>query len=136
MAPPTGAIVMRDSLVTVDGDEFANQVRKARLVPDVNIQTYKTLVPDGTVQDKDNATWNLELEGLQINETGGLAKALRDAVGTVLAVTIQPKTGTGKAKATIDVLIIEIPFGGEQGEYLTIDVTLPCQGAPVYAVSS
>jgi hypothetical protein len=127
---------MRDSLVTVDGDEFANQVRKARLVPDVNIQTYKTLVPDGTVQDKDNATWNLELEGLQINETGGLAKALRDAVGTVLAVTIQPKTGTGKAKATIDVLIIEIPFGGEQGEYMTIDVTLPCQGAPVYAVSS
>lgn len=136
MAVPTGAYVMRNSLVTIDGDEMANQCRKARFVPDVSIQTYKTLVPDGVVVDKDNAVWTLELEGLQINETGGLGKALRDAVGTVVSVIVQPKSGAAQAKCTADVLIVEIPFGGEQGEFLTVDVSFPVQGQPVFAVSS
>ena len=131
MAVPTGAIVMRDSLVTIDGDEFANNVRKARFVPDTNVQTYKTLVPDGVVQDMDNPVWTLELEGLQINATGGMARAIRDAVGTVVSVVVQPKTGTGQKKMTADVLILPIPFGGEQGSYMDIDVSFPVQGQPV-----
>ena len=53
MPAPTGALVLCDSLFTVDGTDYANQVRKVRLVPDQSIQTYRTLVPDGAVQDVD-----------------------------------------------------------------------------------
>ena len=136
MAVPTGMFVMRDALVTINAVEYANQVRKARFVPDQNVTTYKTLVPDGVVQDVDQATWTLELEGLQINATGGLAKALRTAANTVVTCIVQPKTGTGQDVATASVLIKEIPFGGEQGDYMTIDVAFPVQGKPAFSLAA
>lgn len=136
MAVPTGYIVMRDAVITINAIEYANQVRKARLVPDQQVQTYKTLVPDGVIQDVDQSAWTLELEGLQINSTGGLAKALRTAAGTVVTAIIQPKAGTGQDIATVSVLITDIPFGGEQGEFLTMDVSFPCNGKPVYSTAA
>jgi len=136
MAIPVGYIVMRDALVTINAIEYANQVKKARLVPDQNVQTYKTLVPDGVVQDVDQAAWTFELEGLQINSTGGLAKALRTAAGTVVTCIIQPKTGTGQDLATFSALIMDIPFGGEQGEFNVIDVSFPVNGKPVYSTAA
>jgi hypothetical protein len=135
MAVPTGYILMRDSLITVNAVQYANQVRKARLVPDQKVQTYKTLVPDGIIQDAEQSAWTLELEGLQINATGGLAKALRTANGTVIPVIIQPKVGTGQDIATVNVLVLDIPFGGEQGEFMTIDISFPCTGNPTYSVA-
>jgi hypothetical protein len=136
MAVPTGMIVMKDALVTINAVEYANQVRKARLVPDQNVSTYKTLVPDGVVQDVDQSVWTFELEGLQINATAGLAKALRTAAGTAVTCIIQPKTGTGQDLATFTALIKDIPFGGEQGEFMTIDVSFPVNGKPVYSVAA
>jgi hypothetical protein len=127
---------MRDAVVTVNAVQYANQVRKARLVPDQKVQTYKTLVPDGVVQDAEQSAWTLELEGLQINATGGLAKALRTASGTVIPVIVQPKSGTGQDTATVNVLVLDIPFGGEQGEFMTIDVAFPCTGAPTYGTAA
>lgn len=135
MPAPTGYIVMKDSSIKVNAIEYANQCRKARFVPDQTTQSYKTLVPDGAVQDTDNAVWTLELTGLQINATGGLAKALRTAVNTVVPVVVTPKIGTGQDVATCSVLVPEIPFGGEQGEFMEIDITLPCVGKPVLSLA-
>jgi hypothetical protein len=133
---PMEAIVMRDSVVTIDGDEFAGHVRKSRIVPDINVQTYKTLIPDGVVVDQDIPVWTWELEGLQTNGTGGLAKALRDAAGTIVEIVLQPKSGAGHSKATFNALITQIPFGGEQGEFMVIDVSFAIQGQPVFGTSS
>jgi hypothetical protein len=135
MPAATGALVMKDASIKINAIEYANQVRKARFVPDQSTQTYKTLVPDGSLQDVDNAVWTLELEGLQINATGGLAKALRTAAGTSVAAIVQPKLGTGQDIATCTILVPEIPFGGEQGEYMTIDLSIPCVGKPVLSVA-
>jgi hypothetical protein len=135
MPAPTGALVLRDSLFTVDGTDYANQVRKVRLVPDQGIQTYRTLVPDGSVQDIDSAVWTLELEGLQINITGGLAYYLRSVSGAQIACVWQPKTGVGNAKATFTAIAMMVEFGGEQGAFLTDTLTLPVVGAPVFGTS-
>lgn len=136
MPAPTGAIVFRDATITVDGDEYANQLSRARLVPDQNVQTMRTLVPDGVIQDVDSAVWTLELAGVQINAATGLAKALRDAAGTQVEVILQPKTGTGQAKATFTVLVLQQAFGGDQGQFLPLETTLPVIGAPVFSVSA
>jgi hypothetical protein len=135
MPAATGYIVMKDASVKINAIEYANQVRKARFVPDQSVQSYRTLVPDGAIQDTDNAVWTLELEGLQINATGGLAKALRTAINTVVVAIVQPKTGTGQDIATCSILVPAIPFGGEQGEFMEIDLTIPCVGAPVMSVA-
>lgn len=135
MPPPTGAHVYRNALVTVATVEYANQVRIARLVPDTPIQTYRTLVPDGAVQDVDSPVWTLELTGLQINTTGGLAKALRTATpGSELAVVLTPHDDTGEDSAAFTVLALPPPFGGEQGAFGTIEMVLPVLGQPTFSV--
>jgi hypothetical protein len=135
MPAPTGARVFRDALITVDGTEYTNQCRKARLVPDQPVQTYRTLVPDGVVQDSDSIVWTWELEGLQIDGSGGLSAYLRTVSGTTITVVLQPKTGVGQAKATFTATALMPEFGGEQGAFLTQTLTMPVNGAPVFGVS-
>lgn len=135
MPPPTGAHVYRNAVVTVATVAYANQVRVARLVPDTPIQSYRTLVPDGAVQDVDSPVWTLELTGLQINTTGGLAKALRVATpGAELAVVLTPHDDTDEDSAAFTVLALPPPFGGEQGSFGTIEMVLPVLGQPVFSV--
>ncbi|MER5703478.1 hypothetical protein ABT023_16255 [Micromonospora sp. NPDC002296] len=136
MPAAAGAHVFRNAVVTVDDVEYANQLTKARLVPDTPIQTQRTLVPDGVVQDVDSTVWTFEISGLQINVAGGLAKALRDAAGTQIEVTLQPKAGTGQATATFTVLALMPEFGGEQGNWLTQELELPVVGLPVFGLST
>lgn len=136
MPAPTGATVYRDALITVDGTDYANQLTKARLVPEQSIQTMRTLVPDGVVQDVDSPVWTWELSGLQINIAGGLAAYLRGlAIGAQIAVVLQPKTGVGLPKATFTAVALQVPFGGDQGALLPIELTLPVLGAPVFGTS-
>ena len=133
MAAPTGAFVMKNGVVTVDSVAYANQCAKARLVPDTPIQTYRTLVPDGVVQDIDSAVWTLELTFLQINIAGGLAKALRDATaGDILDVILAPKNVTGEAQATFQIVAMPVPLGGDQGKFAEIEMSFAVLGQPVF----
>ena len=133
MAAPTGAHVYKNALVTVEGVEYANQVRIARLVPDVPIQSYRTLVPDGVVQDVDSAVWTFELTGLQINRTGGLAQALRALPpGSEIEVELAPHNAVGEEMATFTAMVVPPPFGGEQGSFGTMELVLPVVGQPVF----
>ncbi len=135
MAAPANAFVMKNAIVTIDSVEYANQVRVARLVPAAEIQTYRTLVPDGVVQDVDSATWTFELTGLQINATGGLAKALRAmATGDTFTVILEPRAGiVGDDRATFTAMAVPVPFGGEQGSFATMELVLPVVGEPTFA---
>jgi len=132
MAAPTGAFVAKNATLTIAAVAYANQVRVARLVPEADIQTYRTLVPDGIVQDVDSASWTLELTGLQINKDGGLAKALRAMTpGDTVAVVLAPQVGEGQS-AAFSVMAVPVPFGGEQGSFATMELVLPVIGQPVY----
>lgn len=129
------AHVMRDATVTIDTVEYANQVTRARLVPETPVQQLRTLVPDGTVSDVDSAVWVLELSGVQSHKTGGLAKALTDAAGTELEVTLQPRNGAGEDTATVTVLAKAVEFGGTQGQWRMFEVELPVVGSPTFGTS-
>lgn len=133
MSTPTGAFVVRNGLFTVEGTDYANQAKKFRLVPDTPVQSYRTCVPDGIVQDIDSSVWTLEITGLQINRSGGLAKLLRDTpAGDQLDIVMAPKNASGEDKATFTVLCMPPPFGDEQGKYAEIDLPLPVLGTPVW----
>lgn len=132
----TGAMVFKDAVITIDAVAYTNQLRKARLVPAQNIQSYPTLVPDGVVQDVDAPIWTWEIEGLQINIANGLAYYLRNlAVGANISVIQQLKSGVGQPKATFTAIAMAVEFGGEQGAFLTKTLTLPVLGVPVFGVS-
>lgn len=134
MPAPTGAMVYRDALVTVDGTDYTNQLKKARLVPDQSVQTYPTLVPDGVVQDADTEVWTFEIEGLQINIAGGLAAYLRGLpASTHISCVLQPKRGVGLPTATFTAVALKPPFGGEQGSFLDQALVLPVLSIPDFS---
>lgn len=136
MAVATGIIVYRDASIEVDSVEYANQVTKARLVPDTPIQTLRTLDPTGVVQDIDTPAWTFELSGGQKNDSGGLAKALRDATpGTELDIVLLPKSGLSQPQASFTVLAMPVEFGGEQGSFGTFEIELPVVGQPTFGTS-
>lgn len=130
MAAYADAHVMRNPIITIDSVEYANQCTKARFVPDTPVQTLRTFDPAGTLQDIDSTTWTLELSGVQSWKTGGLAKALWDAKGTEITVTVQPKTGTGEDTMTATIIAMPTEFGGEQGQFRVFDATFPVVGEP------
>lgn len=133
MPAAAGAYVVKNATVTIDSVEYANQVRVARLVPDQPIQTYRTLVPDGAQQDVDSATWTFEVTGLQINSTGGLAKALRAmAVGDQVDVVLAPRDTVGDDQAAFTIVALMPPFGGEQGSYAEMEMVFPVVGQPTF----
>jgi hypothetical protein len=131
-----GAHVMRNAVITIDDVVYGNQVTKARLVPDTPIQTLRTLVPDGVVQDVDSTIWTLELSGVQAYGTGSLGAALNAASGTQIEVIVQPKAGTAQDVATCTIIAMPVEFGGEQGNFRTFDATFPIVGAPVFSQSA
>jgi hypothetical protein len=132
MAAPTGAYVIRDASVKFGATDFANQVSKVRLIPNVDRQTMRTLVPDGIVNDIDT-TWELELSGVQDWESGGLAAYFNTNAGVEVTAVVIPRKGTGKQQATCKVVLQPVPFGGEQGNFNEFDVTLGVNGTPTFA---
>ena len=136
MAVITGPFVMRNASVKFASTDFASTCTKARLVPDVPIQTVRTLTPDGVVQDVDSAVWSFEVSGLTDWETGGLAAYLNTNSGTTVAVTLAPRVNVGNLKAVFNVIIIPAPFGGEQGEFGNFDLTMPVVGTPTFSAQS
>jgi hypothetical protein len=137
MTLAAGAYVVRDAVVTIDDDPYQNQLKKARLVPSQSVQTYTTAVPEGVYQDFGTPVWTFEAEGLQINTTGGFAKALRDAQGTTVEVVLQPKSGFSQPMATFSVVIPAVAFGfDEAGQFMDIDVSMPVVGQPVFGTSA
>lgn len=132
MTAYAGAFVIRNALIKFASTDFTNQCNKARLVPDTPIQTMRTLVPDGAITDVDSTVWTLELSGIQDWETGGLALYLNTNNGTLVTVNLAPVNSTGKKTAAISARILPVPFGGDQGNFATFDLTLPCNGQPVF----
>ncbi|WP_328850259.1 hypothetical protein OG994_16635 [Micromonospora globbae] len=126
---------MRNASVLIDEVEYANQVTRARLVPDTPIQTLRTLVPDGAITDVDSTVWTLELSGVQSYKADGLAKFLTDNAGQKVEMVLTPKLGTGEDTATVTVTCVPVEFGGEQGAFRTFEVELPVEGQPVFGIA-
>lgn len=137
MPAATGYIgVLKDSSVEIAAVDYANQMTRARLVPEVPSQTIRTLVPDGAITDVDSAAWTFEIAGIQKLNTGGLAKALNDAEpGDILAVVWQPrKDVVGQPEYAFNVVAKPVPIGGDQGGFAVFEAVLEVVGAPVPSV--
>lgn len=132
------AHVIKYALLEIETVDYANQVTKARLVPDTPTQTLRTMDPSGSITDADTAVWSFELAGIQDFGTGSLGAALRTAAAANadLEVEFQPKTGTGQDKAVFTIRPINIPFGGDAGTFRTFDTNIPVVGTPVFSQSA
>lgn len=130
--------VMKDSLVEFETVDHANELTRARLVPETPSQTTRTLVPDGAITDVDSPTWTLELAGLQKHITGGLGLLLNTTTpGDLLDVVYEPRAGVvGQPSYAFQVVSKPIPVGGDQGAQALFEVVLEVIGAPVKSIIS
>lgn len=137
MTVPTGVFVMKDSSIEIDSVQYENQMTRGILVPDTPIQTKRTLVPDGIVQDVDSPAWVFQVAALQKNDSGGLAKALRDAdPGDELDVVYAPKAGLSMPQASFTILALPVQFGGEQGSWADFEAVFPVVGQPTFGTTA
>jgi hypothetical protein len=129
--------VIRNAVVEIDTVEYANQVTVVRLTPETAIQQMPTMSPTGTVSDVGTPIWTCEMEGIEDNGTGSLGAALRTAAnnGDTVELVFQPQAGTGQDVATATLVAMQIPFGGETGEFRTFSMTFPVEGSPVFSQS-
>lgn len=131
-----GAFMMRNASTAFDTAEYKSQLTKAELVPDTAVEQLKTLDPAVVYSDVDSATWNFEIAGVQDwDVTTGLANFLHTNHGELVDVTFQPRPGTGQRIATFKVRAMSPNFGGEQGSWALIELSLPVDGAPVFTTS-
>ncbi len=130
--------VLKDSLVTIEGVDYANQLTRARLVPDVPTQTIRTLVPDGAINDVDSAAWTFEIAGIQKLATGGLLKLLNESEpGALLDVVWEPLTDVvGQPQYVFQVRAMPGPVGGDQGAFATFEMVLTVEGSPLLTPQS
>ena len=130
----TGAFVLRNSVFTLGGTSFANQVWDVTIEPDTPVQQQRTLVPDGTISDVDSATWTMKVTGLQDPQAGGLAAYLFANAGTQVAFTYAQVNTVGKVKYSGTVIAVYPTVGGEQGEFAQFEIEMPIIGTPTLGV--
>ena len=131
-----GARKNRNALLKLGGTTFTNQAWVSLIDPDTPDEQRRTLVPDGAVSDVDSPTWILKLTGFQDHEPGGLADFLWDNAGLTVTFEHCPEVGSGKAKFTGSLVCKHPPIGGEQGEWMQMEIELPVQGTPVKGVQA
>lgn len=132
----TNAFVMRNSSAKFETVEYKQQLTKARLVPEAETQTLKTLDPATVYQDVDNNSWTFEIGGIQgWDSTTGLCEFLHDNHGLEVEVVLQPKVGTGERTATFTVIAKSQEFGGEQGNWAEFETELGVVGQPVFGAA-
>lgn len=131
-----GAFIMRNASTTFDTAEYKQQLTKAELVPDAPVEQLKTLDPSVIHTDVDTATWNFEIAGIQdwvVSQ--GLADFLHTNHGQTAEVVLQPRPGAGQRIATFTVMCMSPNFGGEQGSWALMELTLPVDGVPAFTTS-
>jgi hypothetical protein len=130
-SPVPGAYVVKHVSCTWGGADYASQHTKVRLVPNTPIQTLRTLIPNGVVQDIDDPDWTLEIAGAQDwTSAQGLVRYLNDHRGEDVEVVFTPRSGG--VTATLTVVAMAAEFGGEKGNWALFELTLPVQGQPEF----
>lgn len=125
--------VIKNGSLKIGATQYADIATKSRLVPEQSIQTLRTLVPAGVVQDVDTPVWTYELTaGQDYTATTGLATIINTAAlaGDTLDLVIAAKAGDRNATFTVQAVAVD--FGGEQGAWNTFDATFPVVGQPVF----
>lgn len=131
-----GAFIMRNASTTFSTTEYKQQLTKAELVPETSVEQLKTLDPNTVHSDVDTATWTFDIAGVQDwRVTQGLADFLHANHGQTVEVVLQPRPGSGQRIATFDVICMSPNFGGEQGSWALMELSLPVDGQPVFTES-
>lgn len=127
---------MRYAVVSINDTDYAEDAQIAELPSaESNVETYKTLVPNGGIVDEDTPTQTFHLAGAQGTD---LYATLVAAEGTTVDVSFQAEQGTGKTVAAFSMLVPTgcMPLGGQQGQFRAFDLTFNIQGAVTKTVSA
>lgn len=129
--------VIRNGSCKIATVEYGSIITKMRLVPSQDVQTLRTVVPAGNVQDVDEPVWTFQITmGQDYTATTGLADILNTAAiaGTTLAVVMAPKLLGRNASFSIQAKSVD--FGGDVGSFNTSDVEFPVIGQPTFGTDS
>src|SRR5690606_41529189 len=125
--PASNAFIMRSSIAELDTNDYAEELSRAELVPDTQVELLK-LLKGNTVSDVDNPSWTFAISGIQDwTVSQCLCDFLNANHGDKIEVTFLPLLGTGQRSATFRVIAMSPNVGGEQGPWATFELELPVE---------
>lgn len=128
-------MLIKNPVFTLEGTDYTGDVTSAELVGDTPIQQTRTLKPSTVITDVDSTTSVLNLTIVQGSPLHNCL-LVTVAPGDLLDAVLQVEPGTGKTKATFIVASVVPSFGGDRGQTLTTQVSLPVSGAVAWSVSA
>lgn len=122
-------IVLKDSELTIDSEDFAAQVSGVTFTPTTASVSWQGLKPASSFTDQSAATWAAELAYAQDwHDADALSRFLHEHEGQSLEAVFTPKTGEETVTATI--IIAPGTIGGQVNTFMTSTVTLGVSGKP------
>lgn len=123
-------IVMNDSIIEIDDDDFAAAISSAVFTPTSSTVTFAGLKPTSRFTGQTPTTWVLALTfAVDIATAGSLSNYLHEHEGDEVAASFKPQSGIGPS---VEALIIITPgaIGGAAGTVPTATVNLGVNGKP------
>lgn len=128
-------LFMRDSILTIEADDFAAEVSSVKFVPSTQTQTWQGLKPDAVHTAQSTATWTLEITLAQdLSTADSLARYLFDNEGLTKPVVFRPKAGGMGLSA--DVVIAPGAIGGDVNAFASASVSLGVKGRPALVAAA
>lgn len=126
--------VMKDSIVTIDVDNYQAAVTSVVLTPSSSIQTIKGLTPTAVFSEGTTATWTCDLTYMQDwSDENSLGRYLFDNEGETVSATIEPVAGG--LGFDVDLIITPGSIGGAVDAFATSTVSLGVKGKPAPVVT-
>jgi hypothetical protein len=120
---------MRESTLSVAGDDFAASVSSVTLTPSVSTVSFKGLKATSVHTETTSPTWTLDLAAAQDESDEGLQSHLWEGQGTSEDWTFTPKSG-GRPW-TVTVVLSPTAIGGAVDAYANFTVSLGVSGQPI-----
>lgn len=123
--------VMKDSLFSVETDNYEAHCSQVQFTPTAQVLTWQGLTPDAKFTDTSAATWTCTLAYAQDWATAdSLARYLFENEGTSIDVTFKPISGSGPS-FTATLVVTPGQIGGTVNQWASGTVTLGVSGKPV-----
>ena len=125
-------IVLRDMVLSLDGNDYAAAASSITLTPNTPMVTYKGL--KGNVHTFPGTTeWTVVVDFAQDHASAAsLTMYLFDNAGQTVPAIIEPQTGEGE-RWTLNVILTPGAVGGAVDSVASSQVTLGVDGQPAHA---
>lgn len=130
-AIPVQPFVLKDTVLSIEGDTYEASVSEVTFTPSASTSNWNGLTPTSSFSDMSNATWVCTLAYAQDwSNPDSLSFKLHEEEGASWEVLFTPRKGSGQPAVKATVTVTPGAIGGAVNGWATASVSLGVSGKP------